>query len=272
MRWSEMRRTAWVVSISALALGSNGCLGEAPTAMHDAGPTCADDLELYADQDCQHLRTGIARFTPQYPLWSDGLAKDRYVYLPPGEAIDVSDPDAWVFPVGTRFWKHFDAPDGRHLETRVLEKVADLGGEKGWSFETYVWNEDGNDVTRVIDGRTNVLGTGHDIPAEEDCSECHSGGDNRHEPSVAESELLDLALGFGAIQLNHDASPVTLETLAADGSAERGHLPSGRRRAGRCDRKGRAGLPARQLRILPRRSGAGQGPHHARSRGHSART
>ena len=27
--------------------------------------------------------------------------------LPPGTAIDASDPEAWVFPAGTRFWKEF---------------------------------------------------------------------------------------------------------------------------------------------------------------------
>ena len=221
MRRPALRTTAWVVSIGTAALGLTGCSGEpldvGPSDRVDSGLPCAEALGLYADPDCQQLRTGILSFTPQFPLWSDAVTKDRYVFLPPGETIGVGDPDAWVFPVGTRFWKHFESLDGTRLETRVLEKVADARGEEGWSFETYMWNEAGNDVTRVTDGSPNVLGTEHDIPAEADCAECHSGGDNRHEPSLNASELLDLALGFSAIQLNHEESPLTLETLATDG-------------------------------------------------------
>src|SRR5688572_325136 len=46
-------------------------------------------------------------FSPQYPLWSDGAAKARWVYLPDASSIDATDPGAWNFPVGTRFWKEF---------------------------------------------------------------------------------------------------------------------------------------------------------------------
>ena len=37
-------------------------------------------------------------FAPQYPLWTDGAAKRRWISLPPGTAIDASDPENWVFP------------------------------------------------------------------------------------------------------------------------------------------------------------------------------
>ncbi len=178
---------------------------------------CAAVLGLYVDDACGVLSDGVLSFTPQYPLWSDGVAKERYAFIPPGSSIDVGDPNAWVFPVGTRFWKHFATADGRRLETRVLEKTADLKGVSGWTFETYAWNEAGDDVTRVIDGRRDVWGTEHDIPAESDCAECHSGGENDWDATLKQDALLDLALGFGAIQLNHDGSETTLESLAADG-------------------------------------------------------
>lgn len=179
--------------------------------------TCAAALGLYADLGCETLREGILAFTPKYTLWSDGVAKARFVFLPPGTQIDTSDPDAWVYPVGTRFWKHFETADGARLETRVIEKVADLRGEAGWTFETYAWDEAGDDVERVTMGRRDVLGTAHDIPAEDDCSECHSGGENQRDASLPQDELLDLALGFGAIALNHNGSDTTLEMLSATG-------------------------------------------------------
>lgn len=182
-----------------------------------ANETCAAPLGLYASTDCETLREAVLAFTPQYALWSDGVSKTRFVYLPPDETIDTSDPDPWVFPVGTRFWKHFETAEGVRLETRLIVKVADVRGPDGWIFETYAWNEAGDDVERIIWGRQDVLGTSHDIPEEDACSECHSGGLNQHDASLPQDELLDLALGFGAIQLNHDGSATSLASLAAAG-------------------------------------------------------
>ena len=44
-------------------------------------------------------------FSPQYPLWSDGASKRRWVRLPQGSTIDIANVDRWEFPVGTRFWR-----------------------------------------------------------------------------------------------------------------------------------------------------------------------
>lgn len=212
------RRAVLAIAALGACRGGAGAGSEADIDVEDTdAAACAAALGLYADSNCEVLAEGVMSFSPQYPLWSDAVSKERYVYLPPGETIDVRDPDAWAFPVGTRFWKHFQTEDGRRLETRVLEKTADLNGEPGWAFETYVWNEAGDDVTRVTEGLRDVLGTQHDIPEEDDCSECHSGGDNDWEASLGQGELLDLALGFGAIQLNHGGSDTTLESLTADG-------------------------------------------------------
>lgn len=181
------------------------------------GEPCAPALGLYADADCVEINEGIYAFTPQYPLWSDGVAKARYVWIPPGATIDVSDPNSWVFPVGTRLWKHFETSEGERLETRVIEKTANLKGVEGWTFETYLWNEAGNDVISVTDGVQDVLGTEHDIPAIKDCNECHSGGENQWDSSLSQDDLLDLPLGFGAIQLHHEGSETTLEDLISEG-------------------------------------------------------
>src|SRR5262245_53854204 len=43
---------------------------------------------------------GVIEYTPQYPLWTDGAAKRRWLRLPPGEAVDASDPDHFDFPPG----------------------------------------------------------------------------------------------------------------------------------------------------------------------------
>ncbi len=156
-------------------------------------------------------------FSPQYPLWSDGAAKRRWVSLPPGASIDVSRVDAWDFPVGTRFWKEFTF-DERKVETRFLWKAA----PERWVFASYVWNEEGTDAVRAPDeGLPSMAavagGRRHSIPSIEDCQACHE---------TRRTEIL----GFNALQLSTDRDPnaihgepllpgmITLRTLADEGT------------------------------------------------------
>ncbi|HEY5618768.1 MAG TPA: hypothetical protein VIK60_12570 [Vicinamibacterales bacterium] len=154
-------------------------------------------------------------FSPQYPLWSDGAGKSRWVRLPAGATIDVLDVDRWDFPVGTRFWKEFTF-GGRKVETRFLRK----DGPASWSFASYVWNEEQTDAELAPEGGVmNVAevapGRRHTIPSVEDCRACHDS---------ARTEIL----GFTALQLSTDRDPnaphaepltpgmVTLKTLVEE--------------------------------------------------------
>src|SRR4051812_46918555 len=89
---------------------------------------------LYSDLPRKIVSPGVLPYSPQYPLWSDGAKKHRWISLPPGAKIDVSNPDDWEFPVGTRIWKEF-AFD-RRVETRFMKRLA----SGVWLFATYVWN------------------------------------------------------------------------------------------------------------------------------------
>lgn len=133
-------------------------------------------------------------YVPQYPLWSDGSAKSRWIRLPEGSTIDVSDVDAWRFPVGTRLWKEF-AWDGRKVETRMLWRV-----EEEWLFAAYVWTEDQTDAhlappAGIRDVHELAPGKKHSIPGLADCHSCH-----RSSPAIV--------LGFGALQLSDDRDPL----------------------------------------------------------------
>jgi hypothetical protein len=130
-------------------------------------------------------RADAVAFTPAWPLWSDGMEKRRRIYLPPGSAIDKSDPDAWDFPRGTRAWKEFRR-DGHLVETRFIERLAD----GSWRFLTYAWNEDGTKATLAPDGGIPERG----IPSRADCLACHEG---------ARSPLL----GYSAVQLEAKLEP-----------------------------------------------------------------
>jgi hypothetical protein len=163
--------------IAAAALACGLCAQAEPLPMHLRDTGLSDPRNL--------------SFSPQYPLWSDGARKRRWIYLPPGAAIDASRPDAWEFPVGTRLWKEFSL--GGPIETRFIERLPD----GTWRYATYIWNEAGTDATLAPAEGIAALPArdGYSIPSEYDCRACH------------ESAAVPV-LGFSALQLSSDRDPL----------------------------------------------------------------
>lgn len=157
---------------------------------------------LYEDWTTRTLRCGVRAYTPAHELWSDAAAKQRYVWLPPGAIIDVSNPDDWAYPVGTRFWKEFRVgPEGQQRlgETRYLLKV-----KGGWIYTTYIWSEDAATAVQHNEGVDDLFGTGHGVPSREQCKTCHIGRP-------------DFVLGWDFIMLGAGAKGVTMLELANEG-------------------------------------------------------
>jgi hypothetical protein len=176
-------------------------------------------------------------YSPQYPLWTDGATKARWVHLPAGARIDAREADGWTFPVGTTFWKEFSFA-GRKVETRMLRRTS--AGR--WSYASYVWNDAQTEATLApaqgVPAVAEVApGKRHDIPGREDCRACHENGQTP-------------ALGFTALQLSDDRDPaaphaealqpgmLTLRTLMTEQLFEPGsqlspaHAPQAPRIAG----------------------------------------
>jgi len=161
-----------------------------------------DDLAcigLYTDVISKSLTPRVRNFTPGAVLWSDGAGKQRWVFLPEGEKIDATDPNNWVFPIGTKFFKEFRV-DGRRIETRIYEKTH----EDRWARGTYEWNrnESGGKRSQGTD-REDVLiaGTEYHIPSARECEQCHGGRRDR-------------ILGFEAVALGlPGAAGITLQDL-----------------------------------------------------------
>lgn len=194
-------------------------------------PGRLSETGLYADADALLVDARNRPFTPQYPLWSDGATKRRWVRLPDGAAIDGRNPDRWEFPVGTTFWKEF-AFAGRKIETRMFRKVA----PDRWDFASYAWQDDQRDATLVPrEGLTRVAevapGRWHNIPSHDECRACHDAGRTE-------------VLGFTALQLSDDRDPLAphAEPLAPGMVTLTSLVAAGRLR----------GLPARE-RITPPR-------------------
>jgi hypothetical protein len=177
----------WVAAASGRLAADRGVDAVAPARLSDTG--------LYADVAALAIDPRNRSFAPQYPLWSDGAAKRRWVRLPDGATIDARDRDRWDLPVGTRFWKEF-AFNGRRVETRMFWKDS----ATHWQFASYAWTDDQRDAVLVpASGLADVAeiapGRWHSIPSEAECRACHDSGRTE-------------ALGFTALQLSDDRDPL----------------------------------------------------------------
>ncbi|OGT58884.1 MAG: hypothetical protein A3E01_05780 [Gammaproteobacteria bacterium RIFCSPHIGHO2_12_FULL_63_22] len=177
-----------------MGLGS-GLIFLASLATSAGLPQRLSETGLYAEGAPGRIHPQAMTFTPQYPLWSDGTTKRRWLRLPPGTTIDASDADAWKFPPGTRLWKEFS--HGRPIETRMIERLPD----GSWRFSVYVWNEQGTEAILANENGIAALpaatapGGKYRILAQADCRACHEAANVP-------------VLGFSALQLSPDRDPM----------------------------------------------------------------
>jgi hypothetical protein len=165
----------------------------------ESPPAVLSATGLYADVATKSLAAGVRPFAPTYELWADGATKRRFISLPDGCAIDTSDLDHWVVPVGTKFWKEFSV-DGKRIETRLVARTGPARDD--FAMIAYAWRDDESEADAVPFGVSNARATTHDIPATGHCKTCHG-------------YLPEHVLGFGTIQLAHGTG-LDLATLIAE--------------------------------------------------------
>jgi hypothetical protein len=190
-------------TVSTDATTDSGDAG-GPDPCADAGPlpSSLSCTGLYSDFAAKVVAPGAVAYTPATPLWSDGAQKQRWIELPPNTQIDVTNPDEWTFPLGTKLFKEFRV-DGKRVETRLFYKTA----TNVWSYGTYAWNADDSYAIINYGGPVPVgdAGVTWTIPSNEDCDECHRGRQ-------------DHILGFEQVGLGlPGAQGLTLAQLVAQG-------------------------------------------------------
>lgn len=142
---------------------------------------------LYADWPQRTISPTAREYRPSHEAYADGADRTRWIELPAGTTIDVSDANEWTFPVGTKLWMEFRLTVGgrkRRVETRFLWKST----QDAWVRATYQWSADETTATEVIEGVQNVGGGSYEIPSQQSCTVCHGG-------------RKDFVLGFEAVLL-----------------------------------------------------------------------
>jgi uncharacterized repeat protein (TIGR03806 family) len=111
-----------------------------PTRLSDTGCTSLTAEDAQA--------ANLLPYFVNYPFWSDGVSKSRYVALPPSGEIVFEDAKPPTFPVGTVIVKNFyiQGSSARPfpIETRLIHREANY-----WSAFTYQWNPEGTDASLV---------------------------------------------------------------------------------------------------------------------------
>jgi uncharacterized repeat protein (TIGR03806 family) len=133
---------------------------------------------------------GVLPYMVAAPLWADGAGKGRFLFLPEGEVLTLTDRDEWELPVGSIAIKSFyldvdkSSPDEelRTIETRLLVHEADR-----WHSYIYRWNDEQTEATRLKAGAdvlvpyTDAAGQAAEqlyiVPDENTCGNCHERDD-----------------------------------------------------------------------------------------------
>ena len=173
-------------------------------------PAFLSQTSLYLNIGNKEIDPVNAIYEPQFPLWSDGAEKIRWIYIPPDNKINTSNMDRWMFPIGTKIWKEFsfrinDTETMKRVETRLIQKV----GINEWQYGSYLWSDDETEARLApSSGIRNAFSIGngiqHDIPSISSCIRCHKHGG-------------DPVLGFQALQLAtnlENSAFLNLEKLA----------------------------------------------------------
>jgi parallel beta-helix repeat protein len=179
-------------------------------------PTLAD-YRLFQDPTDPRAASnaGGTPFDLTTPLFSDYAQKDRFVFVPPGQAATYDADNVFQFPVGTIIVKTFSfghdlrAPEiagSDVVETRLLIRRA-----SGWIGRAYIHNAAGTEAFLALGGGAkdvewiagdgNLRQTTYQIPSAFQCSRCHRGP-NGDEPIGPKARLLNRDFDYDGLVEN----------------------------------------------------------------------
>lgn len=179
-------------------------------------PERLSEVGVFEDLATRKAYADVVPYVPNHPLYSNGLDKERHLYLPEGKKIGVDGEQPWTFPVGAVLAKTF-LYEGAPVETRLIFRTSN-----GWDYAIYRWLADASDA-EALEGNwaevTLALGDGeleHTLPARLDCRTCHE----THE-SVASTPVLGIiGLQAGADLVEAEVFSEAPETTTVAGRSD----------------------------------------------------
>jgi len=143
---------------------------QASGAAVDTIPTLLSQTGCVASGNATQPAAGLVPYGVNAPFWSDGADKQRWLAVPNGTSITPQTPGRWTPPNGTVLVKNFKL-NNLLIETRLLMRHPD----GVWAGYTYEWNAAQTDATRVVGGKSKLIGTQTWLyPSESDCLQCHT--------------------------------------------------------------------------------------------------
>ncbi len=137
--------------------------------LEGTAPTAGNAHPTLSELGCLEPKSELVPYEVNASFWTDGLTKRRWVSLPEGAKIQVSDNEPWEFPAGTIFLKELSSHD-RRIETRMLTRDEELG----WLGFTFEWNEAQTDATLIEGSKTvDIDGSPWTLPSQAQCFACH---------------------------------------------------------------------------------------------------
>ena len=151
----------------------------------DQPPKLLSEYGFFLNTKDQITVPGVLPYELITSLFSDYADKHRFVYVPKGKIAAYQKNSVFSFPVGSVLIKTFsyepinDQRSERHLiETRLL-----IRKDSGWDALTYVWDEEGQEASLALAGKTvkanyisndgRQLDIRYRVPNKNQCKECH---------------------------------------------------------------------------------------------------
>ena len=151
----------------------------------DSPPKLLSEYGFFLNTKDQITVPGVLPYELITSLFSDYADKHRFVYVPKGKIAAYQKNSVFSFPVGSVLIKTFsyepinDQRSERHLiETRLL-----IRKDSGWDALTYVWDEEGQEASLTLAGKTvkanyisndgRQLDIRYRVPNKNQCKECH---------------------------------------------------------------------------------------------------
>ncbi|HMJ55533.1 MAG TPA: Ig-like domain-containing protein [Polyangiaceae bacterium] len=152
-------------------------------------PRTLSETKCFTDVPRRVPAPGLIPYDVNSPLWSDGAIKRRFIILPEGRTIVVSDKLGWQFPVGAILVKEFlfEREPGNPatifpMETRFLIKRCESGAcRAAWEGYSYQWNDDATEATLLDNTNQTIFKDWpsggsvhrHSYPSRGECTQCH---------------------------------------------------------------------------------------------------